>query len=149
MDDRTLALVSPGVDSGPELLAVSIKIDSSAISVTNRNFVGTLPQVDAGNYQYSASAKMLVFSAYVYEDHNLTAVHERNKAFEERGNSALIYDNTFMRHWDTWRDKTRQALFSVGLFHDEKGVWILDKEYFAPLLGTGHVRVAFELLPWP
>ncbi|KAK7473147.1 Dipeptidyl-peptidase 5 [Stygiomarasmius scandens] len=51
----------------------------------------------------------------VYADGNLSAVPEYDRAWESRGNSALVYDATPARFWDTWMGPKAASLFSVGM----------------------------------
>lgn len=69
----------------------------------------------------------------------MNTVKEQDEAYENRGTSALTYDNTYFRHWDTWAGPKRSTLFSVSL-KKEKGKWTLGNEYVAPLKGTKHVN---------
>lgn len=83
-----------------------------------------------------------MFSAYVYPDGNLTAVKEKDKEWEERGNSAYVYDSTYVRHWDVWQGKKGRQLFSVHISQSEGGVWKLsDNNIHSPLKGTKHVCI--------
>jgi hypothetical protein len=85
-----------------------------------------------------------VFSAEVYDDFDLFSVDERDKAHARRGNSALVYDSTFVRHWDTWRGPKTSALFVVALAPSANGDWKLGDKFVCPLKGTKHVSVG----PW-
>ena len=65
---------------------------------------------------------------------------EKDKEWEERGNSAYVYDTTYVRHWDVWQGNKGQQLFSVNLSEDERGVWkFSDNVFYSPLKGTKHV----------
>ena len=104
--------------------------------------IGTLPSSSAANFRYNVETRILVFSAYVYPDGNLTTVKEKDKEWEERGNSAYVYDTTYVRHWDVWQGNKGQQLFSVHLFQGEGGEWELgDSGFTSPLRGTKHVYV--------
>ncbi|CAE6421504.1 unnamed protein product [Rhizoctonia solani] len=91
--------------------------------------VGEFPDAQLSNFKYSKSGA-LVFSAYVYEDRNLSSVREQDEKWRNRGNTALVYDENFVRHWDEYRGPKRQALFSVDL-KKNKGEWTLGEEVFA------------------
>lgn len=102
--------------------------------------VGTIPSNSAANFRYNVETRNLVFSAYVYSDGNLTTVKEKDKEWEERGNSAYVYDTTYVRHWDAWRGNKGQQLFSIQLSQGEGGAWqISDNSVSSPLRGTKHV----------
>lgn len=104
--------------------------------------VGTIPSTSAANFRYNVDTQTLVFSAYVYPDGNLTTVKEKDKEWEERGNSAYVYDTTYVRHWDVWQGNKGQQLFSINLSQDIRGVWkFSDNNFNSPLKGTQHVCI--------
>lgn len=70
---------------------------------------------------------------------------EQDESFENRGTTALVYDQTYVRHWDTWTRPKKSTLWSVGLGKaDNDGKWILSGEYIAPLKGSGHVSTGLR-----
>ncbi|KAG8785786.1 hypothetical protein FRC12_017181 [Ceratobasidium sp. 428] len=139
LDDRTVAHVRSGSDpkSAQELYAVSVEYTTETTTVTPKSpvHVGTLPNVPLSNFKFSKSGA-LVFSAYVYDDFNLSSVREQDEKWENRGNSALVYDANYVRHWDEYRSPKHQALFSVDLAKVE-GKWVLGGEVFSLQL-DGH-----------
>lgn len=145
LDDRTLGLVVSKSDGkkGSELYTISIKFstqeESPSVSAEGRALIGTFPDgVTPANFKYvRGSASCLVFSAYVFSDDDLTTVAEKNAEYEGRGNSALVYDSTYERHWDRWIGPKRSKLFTVPLWK-EKGKWYLGYDYSSPLKGLGH-----------
>ena len=70
----------------------------------------------------------------------VTTVKEQDTAFENRGTTALVYDQTYVRHWDKWSGPKKPSLFSVGLKKADNGKWVLQDKYIAPLKGFDHVR---------
>lgn len=100
--------------------------------------IGSFPTSTSDNFRYIPESGILVFSDYVYEDGELKAAKEGDKAWESRGTSALVYDETYVRHWDTYRGPKHQSLFSVKLVQN-KGVWSLGEEFVNLLAGTTHV----------
>ncbi|KAF8583106.1 alpha/beta-hydrolase [Ramaria rubella] len=143
LDARTLAHVVPGKSGAPqELYAVSLEYSADADSVVfapeSPVLVGTFPAVRLANFKYASESATLVFSAYVWPDANLTTVKVQDEAFEGRGTSALVYDKTYVRHWDTWVGPKKPTLFTVGLGKSADGKWVLQDDYVAPLRGTGH-----------
>lgn len=101
--------------------------------------IGTLPTTSASNFRYSVKSQRLVFSDHVYPDGNLSAVTEKDEAWENRGTTALVYDQTYVRHWDTWVGPKKASLFSVPLFIDPDHKYHLGTEFANLLNGTGHV----------
>ncbi|KAG8769695.1 hypothetical protein FRC12_004800 [Ceratobasidium sp. 428] len=139
LDDRTVAHVRSGSDpkSAQELYAISVEYTTETTTVTPKSpvHVGTLPNVPLSNFKFSKSGA-LVFSAYVYDDYNLSSVREQDEKWENRGNSALVYDANYVRHWDEYRSPKHQALFSVDLVKEE-GKWVLGQQVFSLQL-EGH-----------
>ena len=113
---RTFAHVVSGDDES-EIFAYninphSVNADSEQVEkpFTAPVLVGTIPSNSAANFRYNVDTRTLVFSAYVYPDGNLTTVKEKDKEWEERGNSAYVYDKTYVRHWDVWQEEKGQQL---------------------------------------
>ncbi|KAF8527343.1 alpha/beta-hydrolase [Gautieria morchelliformis] len=141
LDARTVGHVISGKDGRPQQLhAVSLKYEDDSVAFASNApvLVGTFPASGLANFKYSAAGGTLVFSAYVWPDVDLTTIQKQDAAFENRGTSALVYDQTYARHWDTWIGPKRSTLFSVGLKKAEDGKWFLRDKYIAPLKGTGH-----------
>ncbi|KAG8985531.1 hypothetical protein FRB90_004650, partial [Tulasnella sp. 427] len=95
--------------------------------VTNFKFTGT-KKVQASPEQKDELQHLLVFSAKVYPDYNLTAVKEHDDEWENRGNSAMVFDQLFVRHWDEYTSEKKSRLFSVELNwknDDLGGTWTL------------------------
>ena len=102
--------------------------------------VGSFPTGTATNFRYTLSTGQLVFSDYVWPDGNLTSVKEQDDAWENRGNTALVYDGTYERHWDHWITPKRSKLFSVKLTIDPDHKWHLSEEFVNTIKDTNHVR---------
>ena len=152
LDSRTLAHIV-----GDDIYAVSLEYDASPSSLVRvpqaPYLVGSFPQgSNPTNFRFTASKTVhtndkhqpiLVFSAKVYDDYNLTSVKEQDEEWENRGSSAMVYDQLYVRHWDEYSSKKRSRLFSVDLhFHkgqNEVAKWVLGKDFFKPLDGTKHV----------
>jgi dipeptidyl aminopeptidase/acylaminoacyl peptidase len=77
-----------------------------------------------------------VFSAYVYPDGLVETVKEQDTAYENRGNSGLVYDETFERQWDTWVGPKSKVLIGVSLAK-VGAKWVLGETYVNVLKGTG------------
>ncbi|KAI8986222.1 alpha/beta-hydrolase [Trametes punicea] len=145
LDSRTLAhAVAEGDDKDKviNLYAISLKVDTNSASITTLPespiLIGKFPTSTATNFRYSPKAGFLVFSDYVHADGDLKKVKENDEAWENRGDTAFVYDETFERHWDTWVGPKRPSLFGVKLAKQPAGKWILDDNYVNLLNGTNH-----------
>ncbi|KAJ2058960.1 dipeptidylpeptidase [Coemansia sp. S146] len=99
------------------------------------------PVIDISSVSYRSGR--LVFVASVYP--NATLVQTKDLAAVKKRDSALIYDNLWVRHWDEWMSLRKPTLFSVKLedwkvvgketnllqnlpvFHDPLLRWSLDE----------------------
>ncbi|CAK5269924.1 unnamed protein product [Mycena citricolor] len=137
LDSRTIAHAVEG-DGNTELYTLDLKYDSDSFVSQSPALVGSFPTTSPTNFIYSLSASTLVFSDGVYPDGNLSSVKEQDDAWENRGNTALVYDETYERHWDTWITPKSNSLFSVGLSRGTDGKWTLGTQFSNLLQGTGH-----------
>ena len=139
LDPRTIAhVVEAEEDKKQELYALSVTYEKGSITTGEPVLVGSFPVTTAADFRYSAPSSSLVFSAYVYPDGDLAAVKENDEAYENRGNTALVYDQTFERHWDTWVGPKRKSLFTVKLYK-EQGKYVLGEDFVNVLKGTNLV----------
>ena len=147
LDSYTVAhVVSSNDDKYQELYTISVKFDTQGLTAQSPELVGTFPAgAQVQNFRYSRHASRLIFSAYVFSDVDLNTVAEKNKEWEERGNTALVYDETFERHWDTWTGPKRSKLFSVKLEKSLDGKYRLGDDYAAPLKDFKHVSRVFTV----
>ena len=149
LDDRTLAhAVAEGSDKSKviSLYAISVKVETpgSLTLPDSPVLIGKFPTDSATNFRYSAKPGVLVFSDYVHADGDLKKVKENDEAWENRGDTAFVYEDTFERHWDTWVGPKRPSLFSVQLAKGADGKWALGTDFSNLLKGTGHVSVDLE-----
>ncbi len=71
---------------------------------------------DVGSFALSPDARHLAFSMGIFIDcTDLACTAERLKARKQSQVSALSFDELFIRHWDTWMDGRRSALFALPL----------------------------------
>ncbi len=77
-----------------------------------------------------------MFSDNVHPDGNLSTVREQDEAWENRGTTALVYDATYERHWDTWIGPKTTSLFSVRLVQDPDHKWHFGSQFTNILQGT-------------
>lgn len=135
---RTIAHVVEA-EEGLEIYALDVKFDAEVLETPEPpKLIGKLPNKAATNFRYSATSGYLVFSDSVYADGNLTSVKEKDDAWASRGNTAYVYDSTYVRHWDTWVDDKKQSLFSVRLFQDPDRNWNFGEQFVNLLQGTKH-----------
>ncbi|KAJ3932308.1 MAG: Alpha/Beta hydrolase protein [Lentinula lateritia] len=143
LNGRTLAYVVESEQKNLEIFALDVLYqpstnDSAAVLSANAPILlGSFPTTSASNFRYSTDG-YLVFSDSVYSDGNLTTVKEQDEAWENRGNTALVYDRTYERHWDHWVGPKTQSLFSVRLVQDPNHMWTFGSEFVNLLAGTGH-----------
>ncbi|KAH7912551.1 Alpha/Beta hydrolase protein [Hygrophoropsis aurantiaca] len=139
LDSRTIAhVVESGKDENKkqELHALTVDFKHDSLAAASSVLIDSFPITTAADFRYSAASGTLVFSAYVYPDGDLTKVKAQDEAYEARGNSALVYDETYERQWDTWVGPKHKSLFTVQL-SKEQSSWVLGNEYTNALKGTG------------
>ena len=103
LDTRTIAHAVSEGEGNNEVLAlyaynVNYRDDTIYVASENAPLIGKLPTNTATNFIYQPRQGMLVFSDNVYMDGNITNVKRQDEAWENRGNSALVYDKTYERH---------------------------------------------------
>lgn len=131
-------------DQATSLYALSVKFETEspagALSVPESPvLIGKFPTASASNFKYSGRSGILIFSDYVHSDGDLTAVKKNDEAWENRGDSAFVYDETYERHWDAWVGPKRASLFSVKLSQTPDKKWVFGADFVNLLNGTGHV----------
>jgi dipeptidyl aminopeptidase/acylaminoacyl peptidase len=98
--------------------------------------------LDIGTFRLSPADDRLVVSIRVYSDcDKLACTVERDKTQAERKDSAKVYDQLFMRHWDHWLDAKISRLFTLSA---EQGLPIKAE----PLLLTGSVDAEVPARTW-
>ncbi|KIJ64627.1 hypothetical protein HYDPIDRAFT_112010 [Hydnomerulius pinastri MD-312] len=137
LDERTIAhVVETGKDKDKkqELFAIPVTFDKGSVSTGEPVSAGSFPVTTAADFRYSKTG-VLVFSAYVYADGDLQAVKANDEKYENRGNTALVYDQTLERQWDTWVTPKHKSLFSVRL-SKKQGKYVLENDFPNALKGT-------------
>ena len=82
--------------------------------------VTTLP-LDVGSFEVSPRGDRLAVSMEVFADcMDLQCSVDRLAARDKHKASGLIYDQLFVRHWDTWKDGRLSQLFTLPLAADGK-----------------------------
>ena len=80
--------------------------------------VSDLP-LDVGDMKLSPDGRQVAFSMEVFVDcPDLECTTERLEEREEDGRSGMVYDQLFVRHWDTWKDGRRRHLFVARVLDD-------------------------------
>jgi len=68
--------------------------------------------LDVGNLIVAPDGRHIAFTMEVFPDCNTPAeTKEKLDEIEKRKTSGRIYENIFVRHWDTWKDGRRSHLF--------------------------------------
>lgn len=146
LDARTIGhVVRPEDDAAPQLVARSVEY-TTELRLDEPYVVGTFPDVDVGNFKTSPDGRWLVFSADVYADKDLSTVKQQDQAWKDRGSSALVYEEMFVRHWDTFTLPKKASLFSVSITRDNAGKFVLGENFSSVLKTTNHVRPCIRVL---
>ncbi|EIW65930.1 hypothetical protein TREMEDRAFT_70362 [Tremella mesenterica DSM 1558] len=59
--------------------------------------------ISPSDLKYDRSREIILFSGQVWDNGGFEDVEKKDKEFEERGNSGMVFDDLFIRHWDRWR----------------------------------------------
>lgn len=84
---------------------------------TNATQVTHLP-LDVGTYRVAPDGSGLVVALSVFPDCGedaITCTMDRLKAQQGVKSTGQVYDLIFMRHWDSWKDGTRDHLYYLSL----------------------------------
>ncbi len=77
--------------------------------------------LDVGSFRVAPTGNRLLVSLEVYRDcDDLACSKQRLDAAAHATATGVLYDQLFVRHWDTWSDGRRSQLFSIPL--DSSGV---------------------------
>ena len=103
LDSRTVGKVvdeGEGKEKVKALYLINIRFepDSVFIASVTPTLIGKFPTNSATNFRYTGRSGFLVFSDYVFPDGDLKTAKEQDEAWENRGNTAFVYDETFERH---------------------------------------------------
>ncbi|KAJ2584261.1 dipeptidylpeptidase [Coemansia sp. RSA 1836] len=96
------------------------KLYRQAIDETNATAIYS-PVIDISSVNYRPGR--IIFMASVYP--NMSLAETKGLAAIKKRDSALAYDNIWVRHWDEWMTLRKPALFSVRL---EDGGEVVSKE---------------------
>ncbi|KAI0689068.1 Alpha/Beta hydrolase protein [Cytidiella melzeri] len=141
LDSRTIAHAvaeGEGKDKVIALYAVSVKYETESITPDSPVFIGKFPTDSASNFIFNGKSDYLVFSDNVHSDGDLKAVKKHDEEWENRGDTAYVYEETFDRQWDAWVGPKKSSLFTVALNQGPGGKWVLGTEFVNLLHGTKH-----------
>ena len=103
-----------------------IKIDGGeAEQITNE-------PLDVGNLIVSPDGKYLAFTMDVFPDCNAASTKAKLEQIKQRKATGRVYERTFVRHWDSWKDGRRSHLFVMP---------VLDSRNRGPATGGNAVDV--------
>ncbi|PVU88527.1 hypothetical protein BB561_005801 [Smittium simulii] len=105
IDDNLVGFSSSEGDMSPNLFTISVS-DKTVTQVTN--FTGGISGV-----VYSAAANRIAFTASVYQGKNISESEVELENTLNAADSGVVYDSLFIRHWDTWKTKAREQLFTL------------------------------------
>lgn len=73
--------------------------------------------VDIGTFHVSPDGARIAFSADTFGDcgADLACTKRRHETRKDDKASGVVYDQLFVRHWDTWRDGTMSRLFVADM----------------------------------
>ncbi|KAJ7134758.1 Alpha/Beta hydrolase protein [Mycena epipterygia] len=148
LDHRTIGHAVKG-DGNLELYALGINFDSNFTAPWSTEapvLIGSFPTTTAAKFQYSLSSGVLVFTDSVYADGNLSSTKEQDAAWENRGTTAMVFDEANVRFWDTWSGPKAASLFSVELACSPDQEWKMGTTFDNLLKGTGHTSDDFSLV---
>jgi dipeptidyl aminopeptidase/acylaminoacyl peptidase len=75
--------------------------------------------LDVANLLLSGDGRRIAFTAEVFPDcGTLACTRERLDEREDSKQTGTLYDELFVRHWDTWEDGRRSTLFTAELGDD-------------------------------
>jgi dipeptidyl aminopeptidase/acylaminoacyl peptidase len=76
-------------------------------------------KVDVGSFDVAPTGDRLALSLEVFPDcDTLACSADRQTSRKKSKASGQVYDQLFVRHWDTWKDGTRAMLYTVPLDKD-------------------------------
>ena len=61
--------------------------------------LGRFPTASPSSFRYAAELGVLVFLDNVYEDGDLIKVPGNDERWQDRGDTAFVYDDAYERHW--------------------------------------------------
>ncbi|KAJ1963268.1 dipeptidylpeptidase [Dipsacomyces acuminosporus] len=115
-DDKTFGYLHKGS-------LYSQSLDASA----NGTVVYT-PPVGIASVSYRADSGLLAFIASVYPNADLAKTQQLEEADGKKIDSAQIYNNLWVRHWNEWMTAEKANVFVAPLTRPSSGAWSVGKE---------------------
>jgi hypothetical protein len=110
LDSRTIGYVAADEETKTVgLYSLSVHFTNVNLEVATSgppSLMGKFPTVSPSSFRYTAKAVVLVFSDNVYEYGGLIKVPDNDEKWQDRGDTALVYDDTYERHWDHGRGRS-------------------------------------------
>ncbi|KAK8864630.1 hypothetical protein IAR55_001880 [Kwoniella newhampshirensis] len=116
LDSATFAYLNAS-----SLFSYSINYTTASSSFKQPSEILSFPEgISPTSLNFEIGSGVLGFSGQVWtHDLSFEKTHAWNEKFEKRGDSALVYDELFVRHWDEWRIPGR--VWTLGLTKLSKG----------------------------
>ncbi|KAJ1679966.1 dipeptidylpeptidase, partial [Spiromyces aspiralis] len=82
--------------------------------------------VDVWGFSYNADTKRLFFLSSVYPNMTLEQTAEHDEYLSKhKFDSARIYDNLWIRHWNRWMIPKKTNIFVTSMVQDSNGNWTI------------------------
>ncbi|KAH7096442.1 alpha/beta-hydrolase [Auriculariales sp. MPI-PUGE-AT-0066] len=110
-------------------------LDSHTLGQVVRPADNEPPQLLARDVEYSLGRGGSRFTRPI-RHRELHTVKLQDQEWNNRGYSALVYEETFARHWDTWATPKKPSLFSIRLEKSDSGKFFLGDKFNSILKDT-------------
>jgi len=80
--------------------------------------------IDVDNYLWSPDGLKIAFSSQVYTNMTMAQTVQQRQSIADSGMNYLVFDKLFVRHWDTFRDGTRNNPFITAVAKQSSGLYL-------------------------